>query len=113
MSHCLPPPVRRDRGRAHGPADTAAGLRTLDAHGLAAVLGVTPATVQCDLSRAPHRLPPPLRIPGRRTLWLESTVSDWLRRHEQQTARRRGRPTKVEAAARAAAAEAQQVEVAP
>lgn len=81
-------------------------------------------TISKDLSRRPHTLPPVLRIPGCPAAWLESTVIEWLKRHEQpvsprptdsapaattdQPRRRRGRPTNAERFARAALANYQQ-----
>jgi predicted DNA-binding transcriptional regulator AlpA len=55
--------------------------RILDAHELALVyLGISADTVFKDLSRAPHRLPPSIKIQGRRgRRWLESDVLDWLK----------------------------------
>lgn len=83
----------------------------IDTSGLAAVIGVSRVTVQKDLSRAPHRLPPPIFIPGRKgARWLYSDVIRWLeslRGQPQQPAkRRRGRPTKAEQLARQRAAAA-------
>ncbi len=79
-------------------------LRTLDAHALGPVLRKSALSIMADLSRAPHRLPPPIRIGGARgALWLESTVLEWLQSHEQgalEQPRRRGRPTKAEQLAR-------------
>lgn len=69
----------------------------------------TPATISKDLSRRPHTLPPAIKIVGCPACWLESTVLEWLKRHERpapppptsptpaaaddQPRRRRGRPT--------------------
>lgn len=80
-------------------------LSTLDATALGLVLCKTPLSIQCDLSRAPHRLPPPIRIENtRQTLWLESTVLAWLQERQVETKPRRGRPTKRQQMERAAAA---------
>lgn len=50
---------------------------------LAALLHVSPATISKDLSRAPDRLPPVVRVPGRKkAIWLRSTVMAWLRSHQ-------------------------------
>ncbi|MBV8468598.1 MAG: hypothetical protein JOY60_01870 [Burkholderiaceae bacterium] len=80
-------------------AAASAALKTLDSHGLAPVLGKVPQSIQADLSRAPHRLPPPIMIDGARgALWLESTVLDWLLEQQRRaltTKRKAGRPTKV------------------
>ena len=57
--------------------------RVLDAHELGEIYLRRPAaTIFKDLTRAPHRLPPSIRIPGRRgRVWLESEVLRWLRSH--------------------------------
>ena len=79
-------------------------LATLNAHGLAAILHVTAATVWNALSTNPQRLPPPVKIPGAgETLWLESTVLQWLQDREIRPKPRRGRPTKRQQIERAAA----------
>ncbi|PMS30764.1 hypothetical protein C0Z20_29285 [Trinickia symbiotica] len=65
---------------------TSTGLdRTLDAHDLGAEYLLRPAeTIFKDLTRAPHRLPPSIQIPGRRgRVWLESEVVRWLREHQE------------------------------
>lgn len=86
-------------------------VKTLDSQGLGMVLGKAAISVQADLSRAPHRLPPPIRIDGARgALWLESTVLEWLQSHQLgalEQPRRRGRPTKAEQLARRLAAQQQ------
>jgi predicted DNA-binding transcriptional regulator AlpA len=82
-------------------------LKTLRVEQLAEILGKTPGSIMNDLGRAPHRLPPPLRIPGvHRVLWREVDVKAWLQRHvapvatlpavaQDQDRPRRGRPTKA------------------
>lgn len=51
---------------------------------LAALLHKTERTVKKDVSVAPWRLPPRVRIPGsRRVMWLRSTVMDWLQKHQE------------------------------
>lgn len=95
------------------PLSITAELRTIDVHGLAVVLHKTAATIRNDLSRAPQRLPPPVMV-GKKAIWLETSVVEWLRsqvlqRQAVQAPSRRGRPTKVEQARRAhAAAETQE-----
>ena len=83
-------------------------ISTLNAHILGPILGKTAGSVQSDLSRAPHRLPPPIKIEGtRQTLWLASTVLEWLQARQVELRPRRGRPTKreqIDRAAKAAAA---------
>lgn len=76
---------------------------TLDIKELAALLHLSPATVRSDVSRRPWALPPSIKI-GVRTVWLRSTVLDWLKARERaatppamvESPRRRGRPTKLE-----------------
>jgi predicted DNA-binding transcriptional regulator AlpA len=96
-----------------GASAASATLRTLDAHDLATVLHKSAASIKNDLSRAPHRLPPPIMV-GRKTIWLESSVLAWLTAQTRQPAqaqlqmsRRRGRPTKVEQARRERVREAE------
>jgi len=90
--------------------NTHTSLCTLDAEALGRVLKKSALSIQLDLGRAPHRLPPPIRIPGTRAaLWLESTVLAWLQANQADALgsdRRRGRPTKLEQARRQAAAAA-------
>lgn len=87
----------------------APALSVITAVELATILGKSLASVRGDVSRAPHRLPPMVRIPGGgKTLWLVSTVEAWLKSHEsgqkppqpqpaaEPARRRRGRPTKAE-----------------
>ena len=87
----------------------ASPLVTYSADMLGAVLHKTTGSIWADLSRAPHRLPPPIRVEGtRQAIWLESTVLAWLQAHQLDATSRRGRPTKrqqIERAARAAVAE--------
>lgn len=88
-------------------------LELLTAADIAMLLGKSVSAVRGDLSRAPGRLPPAIRIPGGgQALWLGSTVLKWLQSHEtgggnkaRAASRRPGRPTKVEQQRRAAAAE--------
>lgn len=86
----------------------------IDVAGLAAMLGLSPKTVQQDVYRRPDRLPPRLLVPGvRRILWLRKDVERWLEALPRTPAngvygtaqspapqRRRGRPTKAEQLAR-------------
>lgn len=70
--------VAASHALAHAPFD-----RVLDAHELGEIYIRRPAaTIFKDLTRAPHRLPPSIKIPGRRgRVWLESEVLRWLRSH--------------------------------
>jgi hypothetical protein len=70
---------------------TSTGIdRTLDAHDLGAEYLRRPAeTIFKDLTRAPHRLPPSIQIPGRRgRVWLESEVVRWLKGHQESPRQR-------------------------
>ena len=52
----------------------------LDVDGLAALLGISPATIPTQRSRAPHKLPPPyLTRPLR---WRRETVLLWIQEQE-------------------------------
>jgi hypothetical protein len=100
--------VRIDATTPKQPPSIAPALRTVDVHGLAVVLHKSVASVRNDLSRAPQRLPPPI-IVGKKALWLETSVVEWLQGQTRQRQAevlppRRGRPTKVEQARRARAA---------
>lgn len=81
---------------------------------LADLLDKTPAAILADRSRAPHRVPPACLPYGtQKPVWLLADVVAWLATHREPTVeppagtRRRGRPTKAEAAARAAAVQAE------
>lgn len=98
------------------------GIVMLDASALGPVLGLnelsqlikkSPRSILADRSRAPGRLPPDCTPPGTKApIWLMEDVLAWLRQHRHEPApaptapatppRRRGRPTKAEALARAA-----------
>ncbi len=77
-------------------------ILTIDAVGLAALLHLSVATVRADVSRRPWTLPPFVKI-GTKTIWLKSTVLEWLKEKEiaaskprcsepEQKGRGRGRP---------------------
>lgn len=77
---------------------------TLDIKELATLLHLSPATVRSDVSRRPWVLPPSIKI-GIRTVWLRSTVLDWLKAKEQSATppttpepppRSPGRPKKLQ-----------------
>jgi len=72
------------------------GFKTLDTRDLAGILKKSHLTVRNDLSRNPERLPPAIRIAGRKAIWLEHKVLEWLEDQIQQPAKKRGRPTKIE-----------------
>lgn len=53
----------------------------LDVDGLAQYTGLARATILSDLSRAPWKLPPGYRLPGRRKLlWQRDEVAAWIKR---------------------------------
>lgn len=82
---------------------------------LARILRKSVHSVRHDLTRNSRSLPPRCAIPGaNRNLWRLQDVQDWLASHVELPSvenlpvsplpsRRRGRPTKVEQAARAPA----------
>lgn len=85
--------------------------------GLSVLLNRSIPSLQADKCRKPWTLPPACKIPGAKApVWLLADVLEWLASHREPTVeppatepapRRRGRPTKVEQARRAAAAAAQ------
>lgn len=80
----------------------------LDVDGLARYTGLARATILSDLSRAPWKIPPCYRLPGRRKLlWQRDEVAAWIKRFpafcrqtqnsspdEPMLSQRRGRPRK-------------------
>lgn len=48
---------------------------------LAKLLGLTVGSVHQYASRAPERLPPRMRLPGRRLQWDRDVVMAWLEDH--------------------------------
>ncbi|MBW7900337.1 MAG: DNA-binding protein [Rhodocyclaceae bacterium] len=79
---------------------------TLGITELAALLHLAPSTIRSDVSRRPWMLPPFIKL-GIKTVWLRTTVLDWLKAKEQSAAppappelppatRRRGRPSKLD-----------------
>lgn len=98
----------------------------IDIDGLSQLLHKNPATIKADRSRAPHRVPPSCEPPGSRVpLWIVEDVMNWLRSYQRPVVltpevpaaarsaaipkpqKKRGRPTKVEQARRAAVAAAE------
>lgn len=58
-------------------------LQTLTIKDLAVILKKSEKTIKNDVSRAPERLPPRLKIPGSdKVLWRANTVREWLAKHE-------------------------------
>ena len=65
-------------------------MQTLTIADLAAILNRSPATIATEVTKAPHKLPPRLNLPGsRRVLWLAEDVETWINeyRPEQQQQR--------------------------
>ena len=87
-------------------------LQTLNSVGLGKILHKSHLTIEADLSRAPERLPPPIRrTAGGAALWLPLTVLEWLKEQEEEPRPprpKRGRPTKLEQEARRARKESPQ-----
>lgn len=89
-------------------AQTCAG-RFIDIDGLSEVTGIAKATIYSDLCRAPWKLPPGYRLPGRRRLlWDRDEVIAWIKRFpalgsqaqdlafgDGYVLQRRGRPRKA------------------
>lgn len=49
---------------------------------LARILQRSRHSIAGDVTKAPHKLPPRLRLPGsRKVLWLRSDVMEWLNEH--------------------------------
>lgn len=62
-------------------------MQTLTIADLSTILNRAQATIATEVTKAPHKLPPRLNLPGsRRVLWLQSDVEDWINeyRPEQQ-----------------------------
>lgn len=59
-------------------------IETVDIHGLAAILHRSPHTIATEVSKAPHKLPPRLRLPhSRKVLWLRADVEKWINAHRE------------------------------
>lgn len=56
-------------------------MKTLTLNDIAALLHMEPRSVQNRLYTAPETLPKPLAIPGKKKLWLEDDVIEWLKQH--------------------------------
>lgn len=55
---------------------------TMGIKDLAKILHRSPATVASEVTKAPHKLPPRLRLPGsKRVLWMAEDVKEWLREY--------------------------------
>ena len=60
-------------------------LETLTIKQLAGILNRSPATIATEVSKAPHKLPPRLRLPGsRKVLWLRSDVEEWINEYRNE-----------------------------
>jgi len=63
------------------------GGRFVDIDGLSEITGIAKATIYSDLCRAPWKLPPGYRLPGRRKiLWDKEEVVDWIKRFPDRNA---------------------------
>lgn len=82
-------------------------LNLLTIENLSEILHKSVSSIQSDLCRAPHRLPPMVRLPAtRRPLFRPSDVEAWINGHvvlnePQFPSRRRGRPSKKDQIERA------------
>ena len=57
-------------------------METLTIDDLAVILNRARATIATEVTKAPHKLPPRLHLPGsRRVLWLKEDVENWLAEH--------------------------------
>jgi predicted DNA-binding transcriptional regulator AlpA len=57
-------------------------METLGIKDLAEILKKSRYSIATDVTKAPHKLPPRLMLPGnRRVLWLRSDVEKWLNAH--------------------------------
>lgn len=59
-------------------------VETLTINDLAKLIHRSPATIAAEVTRAPHKLPPRLRLPhSRRVLFLKSDVEAWINEYRQ------------------------------
>lgn len=74
----------------------------VDASEVAAILGISKPTLLSDRCRAPQKVPPCYRIPGRRgLLWLRHEVVAWVQEFpEARNAFLEGRPARARASRR-------------
>lgn len=77
-------------------------MHLLTIEDLSKILHKSISTLQTDLYRAPHRLPPMIRLPAtRKPLWRPQDVENWINGHivahePPPRPRKRGRPTRKE-----------------
>lgn len=63
------------------PVDALSPHQFMDVDGLAQYTGLARSTILSDLSRAPWKIPPCYRLPGRRKLlWQRDEVAAWIKR---------------------------------
>ncbi len=105
--HIDPPAPQATCGASVGPLDPPSQF--IDVDGLAQYTGLARSTILSDLSRAPWKLPPGYRLPGRRKLlWQRDEVAAWIKRFpafgnqmqdrhqtDHHVSRGRGRPRKI------------------
>jgi len=64
-------------------------MQTLTIADLALILNRSPATIATEVTKAPHKLPPRLHLPGsRRVLWYQEDVEKWINEHRPESAER-------------------------
>lgn len=53
---------------------------------IARLIDRAPSTIKNDLRRAPHKVPPPIRIAGQRSLrWHSKVVEEWFEARAAQS----------------------------
>jgi predicted DNA-binding transcriptional regulator AlpA len=58
---------------------TAEAPKLLDIDALSKLMRRSSSTIAAEVTKAPHKLPPRLKLPGsRKVLWLASDVETWL-----------------------------------
>lgn len=55
----------------------------LDVHGLAEAISMPIGTVHQYASKYPEKLPPRLRVPGRKLRWAVKDVEAWIEAHRE------------------------------
>jgi predicted DNA-binding transcriptional regulator AlpA len=60
-------------------------MQTLTIADLSIILNRSPATIATEVTKAPHKLPPRLNLPGsRRVLWYQKDVEDWINEYRPE-----------------------------
>lgn len=56
--------------------------KLLNIQDLSKLLHRSETTIAAEVTKAPHKLPPRLKLPGaRKVLWLEEDVRKWINEH--------------------------------